>query len=126
MQRDYLELQHQALTDDQTVERSFLHVLDACEAVLASLYWLNHQEHTCEAFNIAHDHVTSIQSLLAQISTITQTQINTHDAMFAVDELAQLGADISKAEKTLNWKPKRTLQQMLEHQWQFYQNTLKM
>lgn len=126
MQRDYLELQHQALTDDQTVERSFLHVLDACEAVLASLYWLNHQEHTCEAFNIAHDHVTSIQSLLEQISAITQTQINTHDAMFAVDELAQLGADISKAEKTLNWKPKRTLQQMLEHQWQFYQNTLKM
>lgn len=125
MQRDYLELQRQADTTDQTVERSFLHVLDVCEAVFASLYWLSQQDHCCESFNIAHNEVTSIQQLLEVISQVTQTQINTHDAMYPTEELAQVGANIDKAKQVLNWRPKRTLQQMIEHQWQFYQNTLK-
>ena len=43
MQRDSIELQQNAKTEDQTVERSFIHVLDVCEAVHASLYWM--QQH---------------------------------------------------------------------------------
>ncbi|HRA91564.1 MAG TPA: NAD-dependent epimerase/dehydratase family protein, partial [Acinetobacter sp.] len=54
MQRDVLELQNQAETEDGTVERSFLHVLDACDAVLLSLNWLKMQSNCLEFFNIAN------------------------------------------------------------------------
>ena len=43
MQRDLIELQDQAETSDHTTERSFLHVLDLCEAVIASLHWLRNK-----------------------------------------------------------------------------------
>ncbi|MBK0063303.1 MULTISPECIES: UDP-glucose 4-epimerase GalE [unclassified Acinetobacter] len=125
MQRDSLELQKNVDTSDKTVERSFIHVLDVCEAVFASLYWLNNQHHCCESFNIAQDNLTSISSLIKVISEVTNAPIETHDALYTHNEIAQLGADISKAEQLLNWKPKRSLEKMIEDEWRFYQNTLK-
>jgi UDP-glucose 4-epimerase len=61
-QRDVLELQQHATTADGTVQRSFLHVLDACEAIIESLKWLFNQQNSCEAFDIAGQ-VLSIQEL---------------------------------------------------------------
>ncbi len=52
-QRDHIELRKSAQTTDHTVERSFLHILDACDAIAASLQWLSTQQFACEAFNIA-------------------------------------------------------------------------
>ncbi|MFI7922964.1 UDP-glucose 4-epimerase, partial [Acinetobacter baumannii] len=37
---------------------------------------------------------------------------------------AQIGANIGKAKTLLQWVPKRTLKQMIEDEWRFYQNTL--
>ena len=125
MQRDYLELQNQAQTTDGTVERSFLHVLDVCDAILAILNWLHAQHHGClEAFNIAHTQLTSIQDLLAEIEKVTQTTLRIEPAVYQQQELAQLGANIEKAGNILQWRPKRSLTQMIEDEWRFYTNTL--
>ncbi|HAD69734.1 MAG TPA: UDP-glucose 4-epimerase, partial [Acinetobacter radioresistens] len=125
MQREYIELQRHANTEDQTVERSFLHVLDACDAIISSLLWLQNQYHCCEAFNIAGEKVVSIQALLDQVATHTQSDIRTIDATHKLDELEQLGANLNKAKIQLQWGPKRTLKQMIEDEWRFYQNTLQ-
>ena len=95
MQRDLIELQDQSSTEDHTVERSFLHVLDVCEAVS-----------------------------LDEISQVTQAEIPTQSAIYKHEELAQIGANIGKAKTLLQWAPKRTLKQMIEDEWRFYQNTL--
>ena len=124
-QREAIELRQQANTADQTVERSFVHVLDACDAVIASLHWLFEQTHSCEAFNIAGE-VVSIQQLLARISEVTDTEIATVPAIhYEYPELDQLGAVVDKAQQYLHWQPKRSLEKMLEDEWRFYQNTLK-
>lgn len=124
-QREFIELRKQAKTEDQTVERSFLHVLDCCEAVSLTLQWLFQQQHVCEAFNIAGE-ATSIQQLLSEISAVTGTEIKTVDAeVYPYAELDQVAADISKAKDVLGWQPKRTIQQMLEDEWRFYQHTLR-
>ncbi len=124
-QREAIELRQQANTDDQTVERSFVHVLDACEAVIATLHWLFQQTHACEAFNIAGE-VISIKQLLAQIAQVTEAEIHTMPAIhYEHPELDQLGASLDKAEQYLNWQPKHSLEKMLEDEWRFYQNTLK-
>ncbi|QFS17492.1 SDR family NAD(P)-dependent oxidoreductase [Acinetobacter indicus] len=124
-QREFIELRKQAQTEDKTVERSFLHVLDCCEAVSLTLQWLFQQQHVCEAFNIAGEAI-SIQQLLNEISSVTGTEIKTVDAdVYPYAELDQVAADISKAKEVLGWQPKRSIQQMLEDEWRFYQPTLR-
>ncbi|WP_312049727.1 SDR family NAD(P)-dependent oxidoreductase [Acinetobacter courvalinii] len=125
LQRDCIELQNQAQTQDGTVERSFLHVLDACDAILMTLNWLKAQSGCLESFNIAHTQLTSIQRLLDEISNVTQAEVRVQPAIYQHDELAQLGANIEKAQRILNWTPKRSLAQMIEDEWRFYLNTLK-
>jgi UDP-glucose 4-epimerase len=125
MQRDCIELQNQAQTKDGTVERSFLHVQDVCDAVLAGLKWLETQVGCLEAFNIAHSTTISIQGLLDEVAKVTQSEIRVQPAVYQHEELAQLGANIDKAEKVLAWTPKRSLTQMIEDEWRFYLNTLK-
>lgn len=125
MQRECIELQNQANTTDGTVERSFLHVLDACDAVLASLHWLSTQQGCLESFNIAHNDLTSISKLIEEISKVTKMEIRVQPAVYQHEELSQLGANIDKAAKILNWTPKRYLTQMIEDEWRFYLNILK-
>ena len=126
MQRDVIELQNQAETEDGTVERSFVHVLDVCDAVLATLQWLRAQPSGClESFNIAQSELVSIQSLLNEISKVTKAEIRVQPAVYQHQELAQLGANIEKAAQVLKWVPKRSLTQMIEDEWRFYLNTLK-
>jgi UDP-glucose 4-epimerase len=124
-QRESIELRQDADTADHTVERSFVHVLDGCEAVIASLKWLFQQVHCYEVFNIAGE-VTSMQALMAKVAAVTMSPIPTEAAVPAENtELAQLGASASKAKTVLGWQAQRSLETMIQDQWRFYQNTLK-
>lgn len=125
LQREFIELRKQANTEDKTVERSFLHVLDACKAVSQALQWLQGQEHCCEAFNISGEMI-SIQNLLALISEVTQSKIQTIDAPYYPNaEFDQLGSNSDKAKNVLHWTPEHSLKKTLEDEWRFYQMTLR-
>lgn len=123
MQRDVIELQQNADTPDQTVERSFVHVIDVCEAVHASLYWLQQHSGICESFDIAGESL-SILRLIQEIEKVTQSKIKTINAMYAFEELDQVGSSSQKALQILNWKAKRSIEQMIQDEWRFYKNSL--
>ncbi len=122
--RGHLELQDQVATEDGSTERSFVHVLDVGEAIIAALQWLPQQNHCYEAFNIANTELISIKSLLKQAQHILKKNIEIHSANDVNHELAQIGADIRHAQTLLAWQPKRNLEQILQDQWRFYQNIL--
>lgn len=123
-QRDLVELRQDAVTQDHTVERSFLHVMDASRAVIASLKWLFQQHNVCEAFNIAGD-VVSMQQLLDQVAEVTQKPIPVQTAIaHSESEIAQLGSQSSKAQHILGWTAEHSLKDMIQDQWEFYQNVL--
>ena len=125
MQREFIELRRQANTEDKTAERSFLHVLDCCQAILLTLHWLSRQMHVCEAFNIAGE-LISIQKLLDQVSEVTGSEIKTVDAgYYSNAEFDQLGASTEKAQEILKWKAGNSLKKTLEDEWRFYQLTLR-
>ena len=125
MQRDAIELYQEANTEDGTVERGFVHVLDVCSAVQAALYWLsNQQDSVCEAFNIAAEPY-SIQELLNMIGKVAQAAIPTFAAQEGFQPLAQIGAHAEKAQKLLHWQAKKSLENMVVDEWRFYQQTLK-
>ena len=122
-QRDLIELQQNETTADYSAERSFVHVLDVCEAIHQSLHWLFAQSGCCEAFDIAGE-VISMKQLLSTIEAVTQTKIPTEPASVQWHELLQMGSDSDKAEQQLKWHAKRSVTQMIEDQWRFYQNLL--
>lgn len=124
-QRDVVELRQDAATPDHTPQRSFLHVIDASRAVIASLTWLFQQQNVCEAFDIAGE-VISMQQLVAKIAQVTEKPIATQAAI-AMDTLepAQLGSQSNKAQDILQWQPQHDLDQMISDQWLFYQNVLQ-
>ncbi len=124
MQREAIELQKFAQTADQTVQRSFVHVLDVCDAISASILWLQQQTNVCEAFDIANE-VTSIQSLLDTISAVTQVNIKTIEPSYATVTLDQIGSNSTKAQRVLNWKAQRSIHKMIEDEWNYYRNTIK-
>lgn len=123
LQREEIELQQHADTEDGTVERSFVHVLDVCEAIFASLYWLHGKVGVAEAFNISGESL-SIQNLLKRIEQITGQNITTRASDYVFQELAQIGGNTEKANQLLKWFAKRNIDQMIQDQWRFYQNTL--
>ena len=122
-QRDLIEVQRFANTNDHTTERSFVHVLDVCEAVKASLSWLEEQGNVLECFDIGGP-VSSIHNLIQTIEEATQTQINQINADFKNIELDQVASTSKKASEILKWNAQRTIKQMIEDEWRFYQNTL--
>ncbi len=123
MQREAIELQKNASTADHTVERSFVHVLDVCEAIHSTLHWLQNQTNICEAFDIAGE-ITSIQALLDIISEVTQVGINTIDPSYATVTLERLASTSQKAKNILNWSAHRSVNKMIEDEWNFYRTTL--
>ena len=76
-----------------------------------------------EHFDIS-GHVSSIEKLIATVERVTSTQIVTIDSEYPVVELDQVASNSQKAQQILKWQAQRSIQQMIEDEWRFYQNTL--
>lgn len=125
-QRETMELyNHGTENPEGTVERSFLHILDASDAVLKALTWLSRQEHSYEVFNVSGKESIHMHKVINEVSRITQRPIPTVEVKAIEQEtLWQVGATNIKAQCTLQWRAQYSFNRMLEDQWRFYQNTL--
>ncbi|WP_343596416.1 SDR family NAD(P)-dependent oxidoreductase [Acinetobacter sp.] len=121
-EREYLELYQQAGTEDKTVERNFVHVLDVCQAVEKALYWQYQRSSGYDIFNIASQEHTSIAKLIQKVEQVTKTKIPTIEPHFLFRPLDQISLVVEKAQRILNWTAERSLGQMIEDQWLFYNN----
>lgn len=123
-QREYIELRKQAKTQDQTVERSFVHVMDVCSIVSLSLQWLYYQNNVYEIFNVGGE-LSSIQQLLDNVSKVTGMPILTVDLdIDDGEEISQIGTSSEKAKIILNWQAHKSIQNMIEDEWLFFQKQL--
>ncbi|MEB3766584.1 SDR family NAD(P)-dependent oxidoreductase [Acinetobacter sp. MD2] len=119
-EREYIELYQQANTSDQTVERSFVHILDVCQAIEKAIFWKSQPNISAEVFNIAHSNTLSMASLIQQVKQITQRQISTIESSLLFAPFDQVGLTTQKAQQLLGWQAERSLEQMIEDQWRFY------
>ncbi|WP_111891662.1 SDR family NAD(P)-dependent oxidoreductase [Acinetobacter sp. MB5] len=121
-EREGIELYQSAKTQDHTVERSFVHILDVCDAIDKTLEWLKQQQHRYEVLNISRAEATSMAELLQAAERVTLARIPALESTVGVHSqvLEQIGADVSKAKQLLDWSAQRTVEQMLKDQWRFY------
>lgn len=121
-ERESIEIYTTQDTQDHSPERSFVHILDVCDALEKTLAWLAKQQHRYEVLNISRPDVISMNQLLDTTEKLIHSRISkvTSSTDLHLPLLDQVGADVSKAKQELGWSATRTVEQMLKDQWRFY------
>ena len=99
-------------TPDGTCVRDYVHVIDLIDAHMRALKFLTASTH--HVFNIGSGTGYSVAQVVAAASRVRKTPLATVDAPRRVGDPAVLVANIDKAEMILNWRPERSLDQMVE------------
>ncbi|CAB4748291.1 MAG: UDP-glucose 4-epimerase GalE [Actinobacteria bacterium] len=99
-------------TPDGTCIRDYVHVIDLIDAHMRALKYLTDSTH--HIFNIGSGAGYSVAKVIEAVSRVKNTPPPTVDAPRRSGDPAVLVANIDKAEMLLNWRPVRTLNQMVE------------
>jgi UDP-glucose 4-epimerase len=99
-------------TPDGTCVRDYVHIIDLIDAHVRALKFLSRSEH--HVFNIGSGTGYSVAQVVAAASRVKNNNLPTVDAPRRAGDPAVLVANIDKAEMILNWRPERSLDQMVE------------
>jgi UDP-glucose-4-epimerase GalE len=102
-------------TPDGTCIRDYIHVNDLAEAHVLGLEYLERGESI--ALNLGTGKGNSVKEVIATVEGITGKKVPARIAPRRPGDPPQLVADPSKAEKLLNWKATRTLDQIVSTAW---------
>ena len=102
-------------TPDGTCIRDYIHVNDLAEAHVLGLEYLAKADSA--ALNLGTGKGYSVQEVVATVERVTGHKVPTHIAPRRAGDPAELVADPSRAEKMLNWKAKRSLEEIIATAW---------
>ena len=104
-------------TPDGTCIRDYIHVNDLAEAHVLGLEYLAKADSA--ALNLGTGKGYSVQEVVATVERVTGHKVPTHIAPRRAGDPAELVADPSRAEKMLNWKAKRSLEEIIATAWKW-------
>jgi UDP-glucose 4-epimerase len=104
-------------TPDGTCVRDYIHVTDLAEAHVLALEYLNGG--TSQAVNLGTGRGYSVKEILSSIKRVTGREVPSRMAPPRPGDPAELVADPSRAEKLLNWKAKRSLDEIVSTAWKW-------
>ncbi len=108
-------------TPDGTCIRDYIHVNDLAEAHVLGLEYLAKADSA--ALNLGTGKGYSVQEVVATVERVTGHKVPTHIAPRRAGDPAELVADPSRAEKMLNWKAKRSLDEIIATAWKWANNS---
>jgi UDP-glucose 4-epimerase len=103
-------------TKDGTCIRDYIHVGDLAEAHLAALRKVENVL-VDEVYNVGSGSGYSVKEMLDQMSKSMGVDLNPNYSARRAGDSQQLIASIKKIERDLGWKPKATLEEMIESSW---------
>jgi UDP-glucose 4-epimerase len=104
-------------TPDGTCIRDYIHVNDLAEAHVLGLEYLTKGE--SGAMNLGTGKGYSVQEVVAAVEKVTGHKVPTHIGPRRAGDPAELVADPARAEKLLNWKAKRSLEDIVASAWKW-------
>lgn len=104
-------------TPDGTCVRDYVHVLDLAEAHLAALDYLDQPDQEFDIFNVGTGTGSSVFDVIHAIEKVSGKKINPILAPRRPGDPAYLCADVSRIEKTLGWKAKHNLLEIVDSVW---------
>ena len=106
-------------TVDGTCIRDYIHVMDLAEGHVAALEHLTPGVHV---YNLGTGTGTSVLQLIQTFEKVNKIKISYEIVERRAGDLAIVYADASKAQRELNWKANRTLEEMCLDAWHFERN----
>lgn len=104
-------------TADGTCVRDYIHVNDLAEAHALGLEYLAKGE--SGAMNLGTGTGNSVNEVVAAVEKVTGHKVPTHIGPRRAGDPAELVADPSRAQKLLNWKAKRSLDEIVASAWKW-------
>jgi len=108
-------------TPDKTPIRDYIDVVDLNEAHLKALEYLISTQKS-EILNLGTETGNSVLEVVDKVKRLTGVEIPIEKANTRLGDDAKKIADISKAEKVLSWKPKRTIENSVRSLIVWYKN----
>ncbi len=103
-------------TPDGTGVRDYIHVMDLAEGHVASLDRLTPGVHI---YNLGTGQGISVLQLVKAFEEVNGVRVPYEIMGRRPGDIAESYADVSKAEKELNWKAKRGIKEMVRDAWRF-------
>lgn len=102
-------------TKDGTCERDYVHVIDLADGHLCAINSLKYKG--IKTYNLGTGTPTSVLEAITAFEKASNLKINYEFSHRRAGDLAAFWADARKAEMELNWKAKRSLNQMMKDTW---------
>ncbi len=108
-------------TPDGTPVRDFIHVMDLAEAHIAALDHLTKVKAPYyDVFNVGTGHGSSILHLLKKFEHVSGAKIAHKFGPRREGDISKSCADVSKIERVMGWKSKRSIDSAVEDAWKWH------
>ena len=104
-------------TKDGTCIRDYIHVADLADSHLSALKRVE-SSIVHEVYNVGSGKGYSVKEMIDQIAVSMNKELTPKLCPRRAGDIPQLIASISQIERELGWKPKRSLQEMIDSAWQ--------
>lgn len=108
-------------TPDGSCIRDYIHVVDVAVAHVKALEYLDSQasEKLCEAFNLGTGVGVSVFEVIQKFQQVTKRNLPYSVGARRSGDIEKVYADPQKANKALQWKAKFSIEDSLQHAWEW-------
>ena len=106
-------------TPDGTCIRDYIHVVDLAEGHIAALKKLNKVDPGVYVYNLGSSKGTSVKEIVDAFERVNNLKLNYEYGERREGDLAEYYADATKAYKELNWKTKKSIDDMCRDSYNF-------
>ena len=111
-------------TVDGTGVRDYIHVVDLAKGHIAAINKIRKDKGIC-IYNLGTGKGTSVLEIVNTFEKVTGLKVNRKISERRPGDIAEIYTDVTKAEKELNWKATKTVEEMCESMYNYYKNSKK-
>ena len=112
-------------TPDGTGIRDYIHVVDLAKGHIKALEKLNKEKNGVYVYNLGSGVGHSVLEMVKTFEKVNNVKVPYKIAPRRAGDLAEIYADPTKAEKELNWKTEKTLEDMCKDSWNYIKNNIQ-
>lgn len=111
-------------TQDGSAIRDYIHVSDLAKAHVLTLKYMDTSSDPYDVYNIGIGEGASVLEVIKTFEKVNDLKLNYEIGSRRPGDIEKIWADSSKANKILNWKPERDLDESLRSAWKWQQNLI--
>lgn len=111
-------------TEDGTGVRDYIHVVDLAKGHLAALDKLEKEKHGIFIYNLGTGNGYSVLGMVKAFEKATGKKVPYRIAERRAGDIAKCYSNVEKAEKELNWKAEKGIEEMCRDSWKYIEKQL--